>query len=1216
MKSSAKYSIVLVVFVSLFLSCSLFFMGTSAEASLEKISLDSDTIRIQTNIGNPVIDVQLIENTDHCFTECYAILKIHPYQNIVLPAQSDSEYAWNFVKEKPWMDGLISYHFEILETTEYQVEVPDYETSNVKTTCYNFDNETKTNTSYECEVEQTVQTGSHQETKYSEDYKPFAFWGETLEAEEDYTIKLVGKKSAKVGTNNVDWVPKIKGLELNEWLWWNTTFKKCRKITNITAANFPIHAEINMSFYNTSIPFADLMANGADLRYTNGTDCNADPGSPMNFYIGTCNTSAASSMCEVWINASENQTSFLVYYNASGVSTASNGLTTWHFFDDFSDNDGSDWTPDATDIFRRIVGGNANQNESFTCCTVDNAWHNYKLIFTGTTEYSYKDDVLMLSFVNSQASNQVGRVRLETGWFGTKMAWDDIMLGIYVASPPSWSIGNEKRNMPPSITVVSPQNITYNISYIDLNWSAGEMLDWAGYSLNDESNVTLDGIIDELNDSSKTENITYSNFSGGSMLVYISIPKMSEISQAKWNMTGFGGYDMDEELEAAWNYTDGISDPVAAEYAYDEIWTSHSMALSNKALYVNYTNQGSNVSAVNVTFRWNPDCSTYGGCSSSGNISVYCMNSTNNWEQISNIYRVSQGCSSENDYTEKENIPLSCLSDNKVQMKYILSSDDFWCFAEEKLTWLWPKNITIDTGNDDIKDYINTTSFNSTETIDLNVTAIINYLATCSPDLNGYCNVPFNISSDTGGILEIDNITIDHTSNLTITSLEGQNNLIVWANNTAGMNYTTVYFTVDTTPPLVIIDSPQNITYNNLSIWFNLTSNEDIDSCLLDYGYGNISLTNSSGNWNYNNASMINGVYEAIFYCNDTVGNSNSTSVDFTVDAYEITFNVTSGEDGSSLDNVNIVCNYTGFGQDGDTTNPYGPYEFPSGWWSCTFSRESYYNKTVIFTADNDKTVNVTLSVEKSLTIEEHNWLEDIYNCLINKDCDVYDLWNQTYEYASNIWDQFKQTDESVVVSEETTSSVVNDTSNLTIEYVIDVPTKEDYQFLPIRIFYWFMDENNETCYNQAKETNSAEAPFCNPLVAQTIGEVDTQISFTVDLRPNLPEGNYTIVRRIDIDPENVWINYGHETIGRLEVTGDSDASDIQLAMNGNPIKHETQTTATQSATETEQFTGDKTTGMITVQQIDSVSYVAVIVSVITLVLVGLMYKNMRKRTP
>lgn len=256
------------------------------------------------------------------------------------------------------------------------------------------------------------------------------------------------------------------------------------------------------------------------------------------------------------------------------------------------------------------------------------------------------------------------------------------------------------------------------------------------------------------------------------------------------------------------------------------------------------------------------------------------------------------------------------------------------------------------------------------------------------------------------------------------------------------------------------------------------------------------------------------------------------------------------------------------------------------------------------------------MSEEDSLTREEHFWLEDIYDCLINKDCDVYDLWNQTYELTSNIWDQFEQTDESVVVTEDITNKTVSNSSNLTIEYLIDVPVKEDYQFLPIRIFYWFIDEDNETCYNQAGDTNSAENPFCNPLVAQTIGEVNTQINFTVELRPSLASGNYTIVRRIDIDPEQVWINYGHESIGTLEVTENSGEADIELTSNSEPVKQKTTEKSVEETKEEALSPEDKTTGMTTTQQVDSVSCIAVTLSAMTLLFVVLIYRNSKKRTP
>lgn len=381
-------------------------------------------------------------------------------------------------------------------------------------------------------------------------------------------------------------------------------------------------------------------------------------------------------------------------------------------------------------------------------------------------------------------------------------------------------------------------------------------------------------------------------------------------------------------------------------------------------------------------------------------------------------------------------------------------------------------------------------------------------------------------------------------------------------------------------------------------------------------------IHNQSGAFNYtpHTISASHPNYDS----NSTTKNITESQIVHLVLRYPlVTFNVTSGEDGSSLDNVNIACNYSGFVQN-DTTNTYGPYEFPPGSWWCRFSKEAYFNKTVIFTSDEDKNINVVMSLAGKLTTEEHTWLETIYNCLINKDCDVYDLWNATYQLTDNIWNQFKQTDESVVVLENITNKTVSGTSNLTINYSINVPLKENYNFLPIRIFYWFLNESNTTCYNQVKQSDNAETPFCNPLVAQTIGEVNKQLNFTVELRPSLPAGNYTVIRRIDIDPENVWINYGHEKIGTLEVIEENKEPSLNLVTYGlnenSPVTKKVSANnegqESPSVSKTSQPNEDKSTAMITVQQVDIMSYIVVIVSVITLVLVGLTYKNSQKRTP
>jgi hypothetical protein len=88
--------------------------------------------------------------------------------------------------------------------------------------------------------------------------------------------------------------------------------------------------------------------------------------------------------------------------------------------------------------------------------------------------------------------------------------------------------------------------------------------------------------------------------------------------------------------------------------------------------------------------------------------------------------------------------------------------------------------------------------------------------------------------------------------------------------------------------------------------------------------------------------------------------------------------------------------------------------------------------------------------------------------------------------------------------------------------------------YLPVRIGFWFLDENNETCYNQGDKPTGVEEPYCQPLITEIVGPMGGQVNFTVELRPSLPSGDYSIKRIIDIDPNNVWINYGQELISKF----------------------------------------------------------------------------------
>jgi hypothetical protein len=118
-------------------------------------------------------------------------------------------------------------------------------------------------------------------------------------------------------------------------------------------------------------------------------------------------------------------------------------------------------------------------------------------------------------------------------------------------------------------------------------------------------------------------------------------------------------------------------------------------------------------------------------------------------------------------------------------------------------------------------------------------------------------------------------------------------------NETNVLNSSTRVLTLDTLAPNVTINSPTNTSYNTSAITFNITVTDNltsVDSCRYSLnGATNISLENFAGNfWNASNSSMTEALHTAIFYCNDTAGNLNSTeSVVFTVDVTDpnIAFN-------------------------------------------------------------------------------------------------------------------------------------------------------------------------------------------------------------------------------------------------------------------------------------------------------------------------------------
>ncbi|GAG00530.1 unnamed protein product, partial [marine sediment metagenome] len=143
-----------------------------------------------------IVDIQLIENTYICLTECYAIRKYTFYRDV-----TPKDWAMRF--EQTSKVGIISSRQVLMETEEYYVDVADWGICEGE-------NE---NGSYEYEC----RDGSHNEKRIRDIETPIDYNTATFKSGETYYIKTIGKKKPNA---NIDWIETFEGHELTEWADW------------------------------------------------------------------------------------------------------------------------------------------------------------------------------------------------------------------------------------------------------------------------------------------------------------------------------------------------------------------------------------------------------------------------------------------------------------------------------------------------------------------------------------------------------------------------------------------------------------------------------------------------------------------------------------------------------------------------------------------------------------------------------------------------------------------------------------------------------------------------------------------------------------------------------------------------------------------------------------------------------------------------------------
>ena len=157
------------------------------------------------------------------------------------------------------------------------------------------------------------------------------------------------------------------------------------------------------------------------------------------------------------------------------------------------------------------------------------------------------------------------------------------------------------------------------------------------------------------------------------------------------------------------------------------------------------------------------------------------------------------------------------------------------------------------------------------------------------------------------GTVENITLTLQDGNYINTTELNfpvGTNTIVIYANDTSGNlnNTENVTFTVvDNEPPTVVINTPQNTSYNVGTVpQINTTVNDDVgvDTVVAEIHYANgtienITLTLQGGN--YINNTPLNfpvGTHTIVIYANDTSGNLNNTE--------NVTFTVTSSSSSST----------------------------------------------------------------------------------------------------------------------------------------------------------------------------------------------------------------------------------------------------------------------------------------------------------------------------
>ena len=168
--------------------------------------------------------------------------------------------------------------------------------------------------------------GSHQETRYRDEWKPFLPDGRTIKKDESIVVKITFEKDAEKGKFSIKTIPRFAGVDEDRLTWWNASWDY--RIDNpIPNGARPYQISLNLSNSIGTSNATHVFLNGhsninfTDIRFT------LDNATALPYWIDK-------EAGKVWVNVTANGVVNLYYGNPSATDS-SNGMKTFEFFDNF-----------------------------------------------------------------------------------------------------------------------------------------------------------------------------------------------------------------------------------------------------------------------------------------------------------------------------------------------------------------------------------------------------------------------------------------------------------------------------------------------------------------------------------------------------------------------------------------------------------------------------------------------------------------------------------------------------------------------------------------------------------------------------------------------------------------------------------------------------------------------------------------------------------------